>query len=371
MATYPGKITSDHPQVVAVLNGESYAVHFPYSAEAVKCAKDELPAPKWDRTNRVWIVKKRWHKKIGEVLSHLAVIAGEGDQMQKDIAAVKAAEKEKAEAEGLAAISAMKPFNPGSIDVSWNERDKSITLKTAYHPDIVTLFRKLGGKYQDGVRSWVFPLAAGVEIAANRDRIRGWHNETVMHKKHEDEAREKRRANRMVVRADGAPQPGTLVRHWGAWMKVETLGKAFTADDALSSMGGPIGIEGEKVRYAYLMDATQEEIAEAERLEEAKKQRAEAIRQMRDAIAEVGRGELAPDTGMEPAGTIIWCNDKASATGYREWIIHGDDGYLYHLVYDGSDGAAWGTYNAGYNTVARRVPASPDLIGKIAGGGNG
>ena len=46
-------------------------------------------------------------------------------------------------------------------------------------------------------------------------------------------------------------------------------------------------------------------------------------------------------------------------------LCAGSDGWLWHVVYDGSDGAAWGDYNLGYNTRGSRLQATGDLVAAI------
>ncbi len=64
------------------------------------------------------------------------------------------------------------------------------------------------------------------------------------------------------------------------------------------------------------------------------------LRTQRSAIRAVADGEVAPDTGSKPAGQAIWQDDTHTLTGLRFWVVLGEDGWLYHLTYDGSDGAA-------------------------------
>lgn len=264
-------------------------------------------------------------------------------------------------AAGRAAIEAMEPFKGGiSIMIG-----ASITISTAYHPEIVNLFKSVGGKYDSATRRWSLPISAGTVIAARRDDLRDWHNTTVRADQAKAAEKTARRSNRRLVLADGAPAVGDVTRLGGKWMTVEGHGKIFRADENTSSIGGPIGAEGERVRYVYFRDATSAEIAEAEAVEAERAQIAEATTRKRAAIQSVADGEYAPETGREPDGDTIWLDDRHAATGYRIWIVRGTDGYLYHLTYDGSDGAAWGDYNAGYNTRARRVPETAELIEAI------
>jgi hypothetical protein len=51
--------------------------------------------------------------------------------------------------------------------------------------------------------------------------------------------------------------------------------------------------------------------------------------------------------------------------GYEKSIVPTADGWLWHVVYDGSDGAAWGDYNLGYKTRGSRLQATADLVAAI------
>jgi hypothetical protein len=175
------------------------------------------------------------------------------------------------------------------------------------------------------------------------------------------------RSHRFVALAASAPGVGAVLRRHGEVIVVESLGKTFRAGDDLSSLGGPIGAEGEWVRYVYFRAADAAETDELAARETA--ERAESARRnaTRAAIDEIARSGDAPHVGAIPEGETIWRDDRARGTGYRRSIVLTSEGWLWHVVYDGSDGAAWGDYNLGYNTIGTRLRATPELLAAIRG----
>lgn len=362
MAKYPATITTDHPAVYASLEGETYAIHFPYSAEAVKLVKSSVPGVKFDGKAKVWRALRRWHRSLPGALMPLAEIAHGADVIRQTVVDVKRTEAQAATSAGRAAIEAMKPYTGG---ITLRVTSTEIVIRTAYHPSIVNLFRSLGGRFDAALRDWHLPLAAGTGIAAHREDIRAWHNETAAANRAATEAEDARhaalRASRLMVAADTAV--GEVFERGGRLVVVESVGKIFRPSEDASSLWGTIGY-ADQVRYAYTRPATEAEEAEYRAAQERAAAEAAVAAARRAAIDAVAQGEAAPDTGVEPEGETIWRDDTHAATGCRTWIVAAGD-WLYHLTYDGSDGGAWGTYNAGYNTRARRIPARPELIAAI------
>lgn len=369
MATYPGTITTEHPDVYASLEGETYAVHFPYSKAAVDLAKADLKAPVWDRNCRVWRVKRRWHKQLPGVLVSLAEIARGDVEMERAKREAEAVESKAADDAGRAALAAMKPFS-GSIKVVII-RDK-IAIHTAYHAEIVALFKSWGGRFDPDSREWKLPIRAGVDLAASREMLRQLHNAAVTQRQEKSQARAERRANSIMVRASEAPVIGTTVKFRDGWATVESHGKMFRADEDTASLGGPVGIEGEWVRYAYLRTATAEEIAvaeasEAKRLEESeqKRLRREAVSEAVTVIMETGE---RPDGWHEPEGEMIGRGPTAYGTG--DWFVIGVDD-IWYVRNNGMDGDDWSRNNVrtgGAGAIGYRVPYDPDLDAAIRWG---
>lgn len=362
MAKYPAKISGG--SIVANLDGEHYNITSPFSAkDQVKA----LPGAKWHSTAKVWQVKKRWHRKIAEMIGEAEVVESGAEDMAAQV------------------------VDAAGVDVSdypWITQYHSyFALKFPYSEDAVKIIKDAGGEWDKSAKFWSFPIArksqmlAAMLLAAEpiRQAIAAAKEEQAERQREKDaraqqraqeradreQARIETRATRVLCHNGYAPAVGAVIKVRGEWRQVEGHGKWFLADEDLSSMGGPAGIEGERVRYAYTVAASDEQIAEAEAKEADQKAAAERSAARRAAVQTVAAGEVAPDTGEEPVGETIWQDDKSAAVGYRTWIVAGDDGYLYHLTYDGSDGAAWGTYNAGYNTRATRTLTTDELIEAI------
>lgn len=156
-------------------------------------------------------------------------------------------------------------------------------------------------------------------------------------------------------------------RKYGKPVTIESHGKGWCADDDTSSLGGPVGCEGERVCYVYYRNANDSETATFEAAEAVAKATAEKAAARREAIATVSRSTDCPHVGSEPDGEIIWRDDRSATVGYSTRVILTADGWLWHVTYDGSDGAAWGEYNLGHNTRGGRVIATAELINAIKG----
>ncbi|RWR30482.1 hypothetical protein D2T29_12485 [Sinirhodobacter populi] len=157
----------------------------------------------------------------------------------------------------------------------------------------------------------------------------------------------------------------------GAWGVVSGYGKPFKAKvgQSVSLPDGHLAltVPEEMVSYAYLRPATDPEVNTAQ---DRAMREAEALHKTRrhiDAINAVECGDLAPHTGMQPDGAVIWRDDSGATQGVRKWIVRGIDGFLYHLTEDRIGTVCPELGNAGYFTVARRVPLSKDLIEAIRG----
>lgn len=100
MARYPGKI--EYGAARAVLDGEHYGISFPFNADAAEMAR-ALPGRHWDSHKKVWLVKKRWHRKIDEALREIALIIETSEAGRRTMRQIRdraqAAEKAAREAE--------------------------------------------------------------------------------------------------------------------------------------------------------------------------------------------------------------------------------------------------------------------------------
>lgn len=167
--------------------------------------------------------------------------------------------------------------------------------------------------------------------------------------------------------AERAPDVGTVLRLGSEVVRITGHGKTFYLDDSSSSMGWPVGHEGERACYAYYERATDAEVVALEE-REAQAERETGIRRRRAAaIKTVEDSSDRPHVGHVPEGETIWKDGRSSILGYTPSIVLTPDGWLWYVLYDGTDGAAWGDYNLGYNTRGCRHPATPELIAAIRG----
>ncbi|MDQ0507443.1 hypothetical protein [Xanthobacter agilis] len=347
------------------LGSDGATLEFPKNAEWADDLKVSFPKVRWAPTTRVWgIPGKLGYKRACQWAERIASGNGVVDR-QKLI--------DSAAFDGLVS----KYVRLGTA--------QSI-VRTAYDEEIVAICRKLGGAFDRDEKIWVIPganLAALIQATPGIDRLAAAASARDSARKaarkaeaqaieaaarqEQDEHLARVRAHRYVVLASKAPVVGATVRLYGNPVTVESLGKLFRADDELSSRGGPIGAEGEWVRYAYYRDATAAEMAVLEATETKRAEAARIARAQAEAIHTVAASADAPELGHAPEGEVIWRDDRHAVTGYRRWVVLTADGWLWHITYDGSDGAMWGDYNCGYNSQGTRVPARDDLVAAIRG----
>lgn len=104
---------------------------------------------------------------------------------------------------------------------------------------------------------------------------------------------------------------------------------------------------------------------EAERLaaQEAEAARAADLRRQVAALRyRLSREGVAEGLGEAPRGEVLYANRRSEAVGYTETLILADDGRLWRVTYDGTDGGTWGAYNLGWNTRGVcMVPTADEL----------
>lgn len=272
--------------------------------------------------------------------------------------------------------------------------DHSI-VDTLYDKSIVTMCKSLQGSWDADAKVWRIPgarLAQLIEAMPEIDRLA---DKAAAEKAAEDARREEARArqraqwaaereqqaqqraaervkleaHRYIELSSRAPYVGqTLRRRDGTAITVASLGKEWVADDDLSSISNLVGCEGMHVRYVYWREPTSAEVTALEAREAVEREAMERRHAQLQALKAVERSEDRPTVETTPEGEVLWRNDRSAITGYREWCVLTADGWLWHLIYDGSDGAAWGVYNAGHNTRGARMKATPELIAAIKGG---
>lgn len=141
---------------------------------------------------------------------------------------------------------------------------------------------------------------------------------------------------------DRAPGIGAVQRYAGRVIVVESHGKRWRADESLSFIGGPVGVEGQWVCYVYFRLATSDEIIALEAREAADNEKAQAYRDQKAAIDEVEQSMDMPRIGREPDGEVLWEDRRHESVGCVRKIILAPDGHLWSVTRDSSDGAFGG-----------------------------
>lgn len=265
------------------------------------------------------------------------------------------------------------------------------TYDFVYDPSAVEIARALPGARFDGAtKAWSWTITsrdhvqalieglnaiyeiAGRVLQARADAKAALEAERQAEQSARDQHMALVRSQRSYVLASASPAVGETARLSGRIVVVESLGRPFRAGDDVSSLGGPVGCEGEWIRYAYWRLATDAERASFEAAEAAataERQRAATIATARrEALAEIDRDGEAAEIGHAPEGETLWSDERHAATGLRRWAILTPDGaWVWSITYDGSDGSAWGDYNLGYNTQGRRLPATAARVAAIRG----
>ena len=357
----------------------------------IRCAPDpernarirQIRTSTWDRDARCWTVGTRYRASVVRWLEAEAA----------DVTARSDVPRAERRERALTALE--RACGTSHVPGITVDGGGSVTIRSDYDDELVELLRAASGAWDADLRIWTLRWdraeAAGEQLSriggilveqqharavretARRERAAAERAARQAARAEEgranDQVRAERRASRVLVSADQAPAEGETLRRGGAVLAVTGLGRTFRADEDLASMGHTwlLGREGVRVRYVYTRPASAEEVAAHEAAEREHEQVARVVRERREAVGVVARGEIAPDTGEAPAGRELWRDDSSAPVGYRTWVVEGDDGWLYHLTYDGADGAAWGRFNAGYNTRAHRVRSTPELVGAITG----
>ena len=168
-----------------------------------------------------------------------------------------------------------------------------------------------------------------------------------------------------IDRQRGAPAFGSTVRLNGTPTVVTSHGRPFRADEDTSSIGGPIGAEGEWCCKVYYRPATADEIAALEEREGATDARRRARSEVEAMVRRVDRDGEAVDLGREPEGEVLLRNDHSALAGYATRLVLDGEGYMWSVTYDGTDGGTWGMYNLGYNTRGSRLRVTSDEVAAL------
>jgi len=250
---------------------------------------------------------------------------------------------------------------------------EAMSISSPYDSGIVGWCRAHNGAWDSSDKCWNVPI---VHAQALHAVIGKWElriSAAVEAERAEKAAAKAAPAPARVERSNfvtlvfGRPVLGQPIRRRDRVVVPEEYGREWRLDESDPSVLGHefLGHEGERACRVYTRDATAEETAAVEARESETKAKAQRDRLRREAVAAVAASSDAPRVGAEPEGEVIWRDDSSRGVGYARRVILTADGWLWHVVYDGSDGAAWGEYNLGYNTRGVRLAATPDLIEAI------
>ncbi|MEF2552806.1 hypothetical protein VQ042_15775 [Aurantimonas sp. A2-1-M11] len=362
-------------------------VGFPYGAELLARVK-AIPGAKWNPTQRAWSVSKRYQKQIDELSppkkepttnEFMKLFASRMSESKAayslfDVTAVYGYNNchvSIASAVPLPSVDAAFPFEKRS------RRGYDLDIRKPAEIELaLSALRAIGPAEKEAAEK------VAAEKRAEADRLLAEQAEIRRQKRQreaeEDRLRREARARnqaedaaagrgRMGVLVRSAPAIGTVMRHGGDVVRINGHGKQFYLGEDDASMGWGPGCEGERACYAYYERASADEAAALEAGENNAAEDRRIADTRRQAIATVAASPDMPDPGAVPDGEVIWEDNSNRATGYRTWIVQSLDGWLWHLTYDGSDGATWGMRNCGENTVGRRVSAADDLVAAIKG----
>lgn len=379
---YPDRIESGNPAISCVLHGEVYQVTFPYDPKIVERAKQALAAPRWNRDARAWEVKRRNHKRLPEDLKQISAL------YSKRYGCLDTVLKENEEVfEQARKEQWLSQYHRGD---GWFFKDP-----TGQDAEVVDLARKAGFTQDRTYRHLWEAYNADIKALAFLDLARQL-SLTVAKAKAEQEARaleqrqaaEERRAReererpareaeyarqraekearRRLMRVEDA-RLGKVIDHRDTKMVIESVGKVFEIDEDGQSFHCST-LWWRPVRYAYLRPATEDEIEQASREADAKAERQQVLAAARAVREELYAAAAAPEIGHVPEGELLWEDRSSSPYGYHESIVL-SEGWLYIAIYDGGDGAAWGTYNLGPNTRGRRLEATDARVEALRAAG--
>jgi len=177
-------------------------------------------------------------------------------------------------------------------------------------------------------------------------------------KKKETE-RQTRISKRHMYALDDSPPVGVPTKYRDGVVVFTSVGKTFRADEDTSSIGGPIGREGDKVAYFYYRDATPEEVKQYERSNEEKQNRAAKIDAIKTTVSNV-RKQITTDgerpEKANPEGEAVF--DTMNIYGGGDKFVVGDK-YIWYIRNNGADGDSWAGNNVrtgGAGAIGWRIP---------------
>ena len=363
MPEYPTSYDDGLPHVKCTLRGAHYLIEFPYNSEAVKVAKDALPAPKWSSNPKGWLVNPRSRGRLPEALTQIAAVFSASND------AVSAALEVH-----LDCLNAARPhlhILGLRATYTWPDGVYAPALNNlAYEAGLTTkMERGRAGQISDVDALLKLARAIPAEIARAEKSKAEYAEARAREAAERAEVRDQKRQNRIPVSAEAGVAPGAVIKFRGELKAVDSLGKVFVARGEDYSHSFPPHLWDTPVRYAYLREATEAELDAHQR--KSDEQAAEMARLIaeRNALRALRDAPLASpeDRAAITEGQVIWHDEKDAVTGYEQWVYHYNE-QLYSVIYDGSDGAAWGEKNFGYNLIAKTIPATPELIDALQAG---
>lgn len=371
MATsIPPIVAEANAQVYAVADGDTYCIHFPYSKQAVAQVKAVLDSPQFDWQHKCWRVSAAESESIPICLKAIARVVPPDDAFSDQVARNKREAHQDAVKAGREAIEAMPIMGEG---ISIGVDQDTIVLKVAYDKRLVAFLKRLGGRFQKADKSWVIPLASGVELVEARADIIAWHQAGKAGKSPRGRVQSSGQSGgreqkwRELFIAEHAPAVGTVMgtgAERATWGCVRSLGKPFTASakHELSILGQIV--EGYQVRYAYFETPKQAAIDVAQ----AAHEQAHAAAEARDWVLETIRADGEIVAELPAAARIVWQSTSDLRSAYCVRVLKAD-GYLYLAVLDRTVTDVAGVFPAGPNLRLWRVIADPELLGSLPANG--
>lgn len=324
---------------------------------------------KWNRDTRAWEVpgtKRDCMIKKLEAMAADIVTKAEAAAMLKEEAWAMGPRYKEA-VEGLRCASATVRESKISHDgVKWTTyRDAYITVRLPYSEEGVTLIRAVpGAKWIQSEKVWrVMPaneaeLAKVAEVCRKIDTIMdAAHAEKQAMRAAEQAARDEERRkleNRRVLIAAGERRVGETFRFGDRVLVVTDLGKIWMLRSEDACIYGRMP-EDQDVRYAYVREASAQEIAVFEASEAAEVKAREERKAVIEAFRAVEQEVSASSTYEHPlpeadrealqTGDIIWHQHAHLAIygGGTEWVA--TDGRLWRIDGNGADGDDWSRNN--------------------------
>ena len=378
-------MTTDTFGQITVSEGPDCAfVAFPYDKARTAALREAFPKARWLPTTKTWSVPGK--------LAYKRLVKWAADRDAEHAKEERARENERRSAEFEGRLHEVDPAAALALRRGEIKSQRvavagaQVSYDFRYSDEAVRIAKTMpGARYDSQGKLWrwtartvadIDAIVAGcnairdiaaAQIAAEQARKDAAVAQAAAERAQRDAQMQHVRSHRYAERTASAPAVGETIRRWREIVTVESLGKIFRGGDDLSSLGGPIGAEGQWVRYVYFRAATADEIAALEAREAEQAAAAAIVKARRAAIAEIAASEDRPNLGAEPQGEIIWRDEKSAAVGYSSRVVLSADGWLYHVTTDRSDGAAWGDYNFGYCTWGARLPATGERIAAIRG----